>query len=179
MGVFEEMVIIDDKGTILRNKWIEWKHVFIGKSHCKTCLVLNNCWFNNMKMPVIPQHENCHCVINNIKAPEPNVSSRAVCPISKFSDYIFSEKYEWNGKRKLFELLGFTKSDSEYLKLEYENQALAQYCKSNYSLGKLDDKGQRINIDIKFQKNGRQIVFTSGWMVRPFGEITNNTPLAD
>ena len=38
---------------------------------------------------------------------------------------------------------------------------------------------EAINIDIEFVKNGRNLVFTSGWMVRPKGKITNNTPLAD
>ena len=76
-------------------------------------------------------------------------------------------------------MLGFTKKDSEYLKEEYEKQAVKNYCGSKYLLGKLDAQGQRINIEIKFAKNGRNIIFTSGWMVRPKGEITNNTPLAD
>ena len=76
-------------------------------------------------------------------------------------------------------MLGFIINDSQYLKEEYENQAAKNYCNSKYSLGKLDTQGQRINIDIKFEKNGRKITFTSGWMVRPKGEITNNTPLAD
>ena len=40
-------------------------------------------------------------------------------------------------------------------------------------------RGQRINIDINFEVGDRKIVFTFGWMVRPKGEITNNTPLAD
>jgi len=40
-------------------------------------------------------------------------------------------------------------------------------------------QGQRINIEIKFERNGRNIIFESGWMVRPEGTITNNTPLAD
>ncbi len=78
----------------------------------------------------------------------------------------------------MFERLGFTIKDSQYLKEEYESQVVKNYCNSNYKLGKLDMQGQRINIDIKFFKNGRDIVFTSGWMVRPKGEITNNTPLA-
>lgn len=72
-------------------------------------------------------------------------------------------------------MLGFT----QYLKEEYEKQAIKNYCTSNYKLGKLDEQVQRINIDIKFVKNDRNLVFTSGWMVRPKGEITNNTPLAD
>lgn len=97
----------------------------------------------------------------------------------KFTDYIFSDKYAWNGKRDLFKRLGFTIKDSQYLKEEYENQAVINYCNSEYKLAKLDTQGQRINIDIKFIKNGRNLVFTSGWMVRAKGEITNNTPLAD
>lgn len=32
---------------------------------------------------------------------------------------------------------------------------------------------------LKCNKNGRMITFTSGWMVRPKGKITNNTPLAN
>ena len=67
----------------------------------------------------------------------------------------------------------------EILKQEYEKQAVEEYCNSNYKLGKLNDQGQRINIDIKFEKNNRKIIFESGWMVRPKGLITNNTPLAD
>ena len=54
-----------------------------------------------------------------------------------------------------------------------------KYCEGNYNLAKLDVEGQRINIDINFEVGDRKIVFTSGWMVRPKGEITNNTPLAD
>ena len=37
-----------------------------------------------------------------------------------FSYYIFSDKYAWNGKRDLFEMLGFTIKDSQYLKEQYE-----------------------------------------------------------
>ena len=79
----------------------------------------------------------------------------------------------------VFEKLGFTINDCEYLQKEYTNQALNNYSNSNYKLAKLDGQGQRININIKFNRNGRNIKFTSGWMVRPNGLITNNTPLAD
>ena len=78
----------------------------------------------------------------------------------------------------MFGRLGFTIKDSQYLKEEYENQAVKNYCNSNYKLGKLDIQGQRINIDIKFFKNGMDIIFTFGWMVRLKGEITNNTSVA-
>ena len=76
-------------------------------------------------------------------------------------------------------MLEFTTKDFQYLKEQYEQQAVRKYCNSKYKLGKLDTQGQRINIDIEFVKNGRNILFTSGWMVRPKGTITNNTPLAD
>ena len=62
--------------------------------------------------------------------------------------------------------------------MEYEKQAVDNYCKSNYKLGKLDTQGQRIIIDIKFNKSNKQIKFSSGWMVRQKGMITNNTPFA-
>ena len=62
----------------------------------------------------------------------------------------------------------------------FEAKRLKKYTqKKILILGKLDTQGQRINIDIEFVKNGRNLVFTSGWMVRPKGTITNNTPLAD
>lgn len=32
---------------------------------------------------------------------------------------------------------------------------------------------------IKVDKNGRSLIFSSGWMVRPKGIISNNTPLAE
>ena len=60
-----------------------------------------------------------------------------------------------------------------------KKQAEEAYSKSEYNLGQLDFRGQRIQIDIKFTKNGRNIVFTSGWMVKQNGFISNNTPLAD
>ena len=49
-------------------------------------------------------------------------------------------------------------------------KVIQEYCKSNYKLGKLNEKGQRINVTIRFEKNGRSIRFDSGWMVRPFGK---------
>ena len=179
MSVFEDIIKIDENGNINYVGWVEWQHNSIGISHCPVCLILDKCWFNNVLKPKLPQHERCHCFVNNISNPIPGINAKAKCDIKKFTDYIFSDKYAWNGKRDLFEMLGFTITDSQYLKDEYENQAVKNYCNSQYKLGKLDLQGQRINIDVKFVKNGRNIVFTSGWMVRPRGEITNNTPLAD
>lgn len=179
MGVLDDLVKIDKNGVVKYVGWIEWKHIPIGIMHCPVCLVLDKCWFNNLLKPELPQHENCHCFAKNILKPIANVNSQANCDLKKFTDYIFGDKYDWNGKKHLFEMLGFTKNDSQYLKKEYENQAIENYCNSNYKLDKLDSQGQRINIDITFIKNDRKLVFTSGWMVKPEGKITNNTPLAD
>ncbi len=179
MSIFDELIKVDKDGNIKSEIWVEWQHISSGLLHCPICLVLNGCWFNLLIKPQLPQHEKCHCKVKNIVKPIPNKTACAKCNVKKFTDYIFSEKYAWNGKKALFEILGFKKEDSEYLQKEYEKQALLNYCNSNYKLGKLDTQGQRININIEFVKNSRKVVFNSGWMIRPKGEITINTPLAD
>ena len=176
MGVFDDLIKIDENGDVSYEGWIEWKHIPTGLIHCPICLVLDKCWFNNILKPELPQHENCHCMVNNISRPIPNINSNAKCDLKKFTDYIFSDKYAWNGKRDLFEMLGFYNKRFSVFKRRIWNPSSK---KVYYKLGKLDMQGQRIGIDIKFIKNGRNLVFTSGWMVRPKGVITNNTPLAD
>ena len=178
MGLLDNF--INEKNFNKFFNWVEWQHVGTGLSHCGVCLVLNKCWFNNALKPKLPQHEKCHCFTKEISQPIPNKDAKAKCDIRKFSDYIFADKYAWNGKRNLFEMLGFGIQDVNLLKSEYEKQAVEKYCLGEYVLAKLDEQGQRINIDINItNKNGRKIVFTSGWMVEPKGEIRNNTPLAD
>ena len=179
MGILDNLINIDEDGIVSYAGWVEWKHIPTGLYHCPVCLSLDKCWFSNLLKPTLPQHENCHCIVYNISKPIANVTAHAKCDIKKFTDYIFSEKYAWNGKIDLFNKIGFTINDSKYLKEEYEKQAVEQYCNSRYELRELNEYGQRINIDIKFIKNDKYITFTSGWMVRPYGLITNNTPLAD
>lgn len=178
MNELKNLINIDNNGNIHYTGWIEWTHKSIGLMHCPICLVLHQCWFNNMIMPTLPIHKKCHCLAKPISSPIPNYNSKATCDIKKFTDYIFSDKYAWNGKRKLFELLGFTIKDTHYLKTEYEKQSIINYCNGNYTLDKLDTQGQRININIEFNKNEKYVILTSGWMIRPKGIITNNTPLA-
>jgi len=179
MGIIDKLVTKDSNGEFIIHSWEEWKHISGGILHCPICLSLHECWFNTLKKPESPLHEKCHCITKHISKPIPYVNAKAECDIKKFTDYIFSDKYAWNGKRTLFENLGFTKEDSYYLKEEYEKQAVIKYTESQYKLQKLNWNGQRINIDIEFIKNGRSIKFTSGWMVRPKGKITINTPLGD
>ena len=92
--------------------------------------------------------------------------------------YIFGEKYTSNGKINLFKELGFAKEDSEYLKDEFDRQARECYLNGDYELGRLNEHGQRINITIKLKSKTRESVsLVTGWMVRPLGKITCNTPL--
>ena len=105
----------------------------------------------------------------------------AICPIEKFKEYIFSdkEKYVSNGKIQLFRDLGFTKEDSEYLKMEFDVQAKNKYLSGDYEIGRLDEYGQRINITITVNSATREnINLVTGWMIHPLGKITCNTPLA-
>lgn len=168
--------VCDRTGKIKQTLWIEWQHKFIGYTHCKDCLQLDDCWFLDAKKPELPPHYNCHCCKQFIDEPQVGTTAKAFCPIEKFSDYIFGTKGIENGKTKLFELLGFTKKDAEILKSEYERQAVEKYCRGDYELGILNEHGQRINIRIEFNRNGKALKIKSGWMVRPKGLITNNTP---
>ena len=178
MRLFDDLKnLFDSNGNIRANVWVEWQHEITTQGHCGICLVLDKCWFDNNFMPPIPLHFSCHCTKKYISPPIANITSKSKCDINKFVGYIFSDKYASNGKRALFESLGFTVDDSEYLQKEFERQAVENYCNSKYQLGRLDENGQRINIDINFQKNGKEITFISGWMVRPKGAITCNTPL--
>ncbi len=178
MNMFNNLLKIDEAGNVF-SEWVEWKHVTAGFLHCSTCLSLHKCWFHRKKMPICKQHEHCHCYVFSINSPIPNVNSKAECSIDKFTGYIFSEKYKWNGKMELFHSLGFTIEDSQMLKDEFEKQAVQKYCNGDYTLQKLNAYGQRINIVIQLQKNGREINFESGWMVREKGLVTLNTPLGD
>lgn len=152
--------------------------------HCKPCTALSGCYFVKSKLPNKKAkgdgllHPHCDCKLQNLA----NSTVKAYCPIEKFTEYIFSDKKKYivNGKNKLFKILGFNKSDSEYLKMEFDAQAKQKYLNGDYEIGKLDDYGQRINITITVDSSTRKnIKFISGWMVHPLGLITCTTPLAD
>ncbi len=142
--------------------------------HCKPCTALSGCYFANNNKP--KTHFYCDCNESAIETPyEQSVAER---DIRKFSEYVFNEKYKVNGKNKLFWLLGFHKEDSAYLKSEYEKQAKQKYLKGDYTLGKLDNFGQRINVTIDLATpTHTDIKLITGWMVHPLGKITCTTPL--
>ncbi len=147
--------------------------------HCLSCTALSGCLFIKYNKPGNQEgngllHERCHCFYNEVS----NIRFEAVCPIDKFTNYIFSDKYMGNGKRELFETLGFDIDDAYLLKSEYERQAKQKYASGDYKLGKLSNYGQAISIDIVLtSKTGRRVKFVSGWMVYPNGLINCNTPL--
>lgn len=175
------------------SNWIQWLHpgipdqpesyrlltriLAVAFGHCVNCTALSGCYFIDevpTKCPQYPLHENCHCEKKQANIP----AIVASCPLEKFTGYIFAEKYAKNGKRKLFEQLGFLIEDSDILRSEYERQAAEKYAVGDYQLGNLDYNGQRINISIEFTHPTRGIVtFVSGWMIHPKGYITCNTPL--
>lgn len=116
-----------------------------GPHHCSICLNLNSCYFIQNKCPEIPHHPNCHCYLESAN----NSQLKAECDIKKFSDYVLAEG---SNKYDLFSLWGYSIIDAEYLKNEYERQALEAYSNGNYTLGLLDKYGQRIDIVITLQK---------------------------
>jgi len=177
VGTLDKIIKENLEGEIFYDGWIKCKHVQRGLTHCKECLSVDNCWFYSLKKPKLPHHEKCHCHYETISFPTTK-NCIAVCDIRKFREYIFGEKGRNEGKVEIFQMLGFTIEDSEYLAKEYARQALKSYVEGNYKLGKWDDKGQRITIDIFLEHNGKRYLKGSGWMVCENGKITNNTPIA-
>ena len=118
-----------------------------GLGHCKPSTVLSGCYFVKSRLPKKKAegdgllHPYCDCKLNGIA--KPNGKITAICPIEKFTEYIFSdkEKYISNGKIQLFKGLGFSKADSEYLKMEFDVQAKEKYLNGDYEIGKLDEYG--------------------------------------
>lgn len=177
MESLNKIIKEDIKGEIFYDGWIKCKHIPKGFTHCKECISVNDCWFYSRKSPQLPHHNNCHCKYIIISTPTIK-DCEAECDIRKFRDYIFAENEYKDGKIDIFEKLGFTIEDSEYLKKEYERQALKAYIEGNYKLGKWDDQGQRITIDICLENNGMKYLKGSGWMVCINGKIKNTTPIA-
>lgn len=97
----------------------------------------------------------------------------------KFDPYLFNTTGLYtHAKEKLFAQWGYTVDDSMWLKAEMEHQAREKYISGKYELGKLNRFGQRINITIEIPRRDQEgmVSFTSGWMVKPNGELLLNTP---
>ncbi len=175
------------------NEWVQWIHdgslpaktstrktINIALSllsrgkHCAKCMNINGCCFPKSNMPEYPLHPKCHCKLVQIST----IGATAECPKEKFEKYIF-DPIGNNGKKALFEGWGYGIMDSMWLKQEFERQAKEKYGRGNFTLGKLDDYGQRINIEIELPRKDKigTVKLISGWMVYPDGKIQIATPM--
>ncbi len=120
MSVFNELIQIDNKGDIVYNRWIEWYHFLIPNKpdwfrqflrrfvalfgHCKTCTVLDGCYFVERIMPNLPLHINCDCKKLDKSFATVKSNAKAECDIRKFTDYVFKDNT--SGKKQIFLNLG-------------------------------------------------------------------------
>lgn len=78
-------------------------------------------------------YPNCHCILVDIEKPQVTVE----CPEEKFERYVFSPKYEYKGKKKLFLEWGYDKINTEYLVEELTRQAKEKYAKQGVRMGEV------------------------------------------
>ena len=160
-------------------KWNKWLHRNLSDKHCPECLKLDECWFEKGKTPKWPHHLFCHCILEDISYNDVLTKSHADCPYSKFNPYLFDpENHYGHGKSDMLESWGYSVEDSQYLKEEIEKQGLQKYIDGDYQLGQLNRHGQRISIRVEIpnKSQGGTVSFITGWMVRPNGQLTLNTP---
>ena len=145
-----DIIKVDDNGNIVSNQWIEWYHFGVSSkvgvsrekerkvlkrlNHCETCTNLSGCYFVERNMPSLPLHPHCDCKKLHITYDKVNAKAKAWCDIKKFTEYVFTNKGLLNGKSELFDLLGYTIKDSDYLQGLLCVKALEQYklCDVNF-----------------------------------------------
>ena len=137
MKIFDNFIFKD--GNIIDNGWIKWFHwkvpdeegleretirkTLAALGHCKKCTSLSGCYFVKTQLPEkisVNDGLHPHCDCKKIDIQKPSKQIVASCNIDKFTKYIFADKYIDNGKKQLFEQLGFTIDDSELLQYTYE-----------------------------------------------------------
>lgn len=96
MGLLVDQFIAAFRGTEPPKtpNWIEWVHRSMGKSHCKTCLALDKCWFvdEEDKMPALPQHPFCHCTKEPLSVSQVLHNATAASEFSKYDVFLFNSK---------------------------------------------------------------------------------------
>ena len=110
MGILNKLTEKLLKNFLLLKKddWIKW--IAQPNDWQDDCDKFNGCFFIVKQMPKYPQHTNCQCSLEKIAQPIPNVTAKATVDVRKFTDYVFSDKYN-DGKKELFETLGYTIMD--------------------------------------------------------------------
>ena len=160
-------------------QWKKWIHRNLSDNHCPECLKLHECWFLKEKAPSWPHYPFCHCLLEDIPYNDVLTKCSCKCPYEKFDPYLFDPENSYkHGKSAMLESWGYSVRDSSYLKEEIEKQGLEKYKNGNYTIGLLNEYGQRISIRVELpRKNGDGTVsFITGWMVNPNGLIQLNTP---
>ncbi|MDL2224788.1 phage head morphogenesis protein [Eubacteriales bacterium OttesenSCG-928-M02] len=174
MDLFTEML-----GTTFRDgQWVQWEAV-LDERTTADCRELHECCFVWPKAP-IPRagppkgtHPNCRCSLTVISTPYVTI----LADIRKFTEYLF-DKIKYNdGKAELMESWGFSIEDSKALRMIYMEQAKEKYQSGDYTLGYLDNFGQRITMIIDLtDKDGIIRHVNTGWQIRANGTISLNTP---
>ncbi|WP_192871675.1 DUF637 domain-containing protein, partial [Variovorax sp. JS1663] len=115
------------------------------------------------------------------QAPSPATGANAIVDTRKFTDYIFKPGAD-HGKNIVFESLGYSADDAAELSLIWRSQAAQKYAKGEFALGRADQYGQRVNIEIvlpgKGEASGQTSYLQSGWMVQSDGSLKLNTPFS-
>ena len=125
MNIFDDLISIDKNGNFSYNKWVEWNHFLIPNTqktlrnfmrkllaffgHCKKCSALDGCYLLENNRPQQPLHINCECTRKTISLNQVRLKATAICPLIKFTDYIFKNK----DKKIIYQSWGFTIEDSE------------------------------------------------------------------
>lgn len=99
----------------------------------------------------------------------------------KFSDYIFRSDAT-HGKNTPFESLGYSREHSRELAEMWRRQAAERVAQGQYTMGRADQYGQRINVEIAVPgiggATGRTSYMNSGWMLGSDGSLRLNTPFS-
>ena len=138
-------------------------------STCVECVALNNCVFYYDNLSTF-KHPNCKCHY----LPIANVDFIGEMQLRKINEYLMINK----DKKIIFEKLGYSIEDSEFLQKTISASALENYKNGNYILKNLDKYGQRMSIETQVSSKDRtkSIKFYSGWRLYPNGKIINTTP---
>lgn len=177
--IIEFMTAFKKAAGVNNTIWVEWVHELMGKTHCDACLKLHKCWFMVDNKPKLPQHFFCHCRIVPIDYSRVVNEATAKSVFSKFDPYLFNRDLAYpHNKQKLFESWGYTIDDATWLQKTIEEQGREKYINGDYTLGKLNENGQRISIRVEIPRKDQEgtVSFLTGWMVYPNGHIQLNTP---
>ena len=176
MGLLNEIAekLLKNFLSLKEDDWVEW--IAQPNDWQDDCDKFNGCYFIVKQMPKYPQHPNCQCRLEKIAKPIPNVTAKVYCDKSKFTGYLFSDKYD-DGKKELFERWGYTIQDSKYLQQLYTLQAIQKYCDGDYIFKGVGKYYARIEIVIELStKNGKTQKIKTGWALHPKGIINLSTP---